>query len=476
MNHRVLIVDDEAVLVDSMARYLSRRGFVVETAADGDEAWERLRTRSFDAVATDIRMPRCDGLALLARMRDAGCSEPAIVMSAHHGFEPVVAAMKAGARDFLRKPVDLGELETVLRRSMAEAQVRQELAYLRARDAGSGEFTTPIGSSVQMRDVRSQVKNLARAASRLTPAATPPFLITGETGTGKGLVARYYHRLVSAGDAPFIEVNCTNLQPTLVESELFGHERGAFTDAKVARKGLFEAAEGGTLYLDEIGHLQPGVQGNLLTAIEEKTIRPVGGSVGRPVNVRIVATTNVDLEQAIEDGCFRSDLYFRLSAFQVQLCPLRERRDDIPALASAFLRRFRSKYGGMHRPMSDAVARLLDEYDWPGNVRELKNVLERAVVLAGPSPVDVRHLRGLREEPGRDPASAPESAARSVGVGFRLPDTGIDLDVLADSLMEQALVATGGNITAAARMLGITRSRFRSRRRRRQSGRHATDR
>lgn len=471
MNQRVLIVEDEEVLARSMARFLQRRGFLVETASDGNDAWDRLRAKSFDVVTTDIRMPECDGLELLERMKDEGLTEPAIVMSAHGNFEKVVAAMRLGARDFLRKPVDLEELEVVLRRSMADAQLRHELAYLRRRDAEACEFKEPLGESAAMVEIRDCIRNLGEVASRLAPGEVPPLLITGETGTGKGLLARYFHRLASRQDAPFIEVNCTTLQPMLIASELFGHERGAFTDAKMAKKGLFEAAETGTLYLDEIGHLQPEIQGNLLTAIEEKTIRPVGGREQRHVNVRIVATTNVDLEQSIARRQFRSDLYFRLATFQIKLPPLRDRREDIRQLATALLDQFSVKYGVRDQTIAENAVNLLESYDWPGNVRELKNFLERAVILAGSGSIEARHLQGLVEQrsEAKDGMKAPACPR------FHLPEEGIDLDLLEADLLEQAKAKTKGNVAAAARLLGMTRSRFRSRLRRRRRRRPARE-
>jgi DNA-binding NtrC family response regulator len=465
MTERILIVEDEEVLARSIAQFLSRRGFTVETAPDGEAALERLGKRSFDAVATDIKMPHCDGLQLLTRMKEIGCSEPVIVLSAYGTFEAAVDAMKLGALDFLRKPIDLEQLEVVLRRTISLAQTRRELAYLRQRHAGSEEFPAPIGESAAIRAIRQEVERLAGAARGLDPGESPAVLITGETGTGKGLVVRYYHRLASEDEAPFIEVNCTNLQAGLIESELFGHERGAFTDAKTSRKGLVEAAEGGTLYLDEIGHLDPGIQGNLLTAIEEKTIRRLGGTDTRRVRVRIVASTNADLETAMREGRFRSDLFYRLATFRITVPPLRERNEDIECLAAHFLKRLTTKYGGPPRALGKGTFDLLRSYDWPGNVRELRNILERAVVLAPGVEILPAHLPGLLR-PGRGDGDPTEHPGRLPG-SFLLPEEGIDFEELESRLLDQALVRSAGNVAAAARLLGMSRSRFRYRLKRR---------
>jgi len=455
MSERVLIVDDEQTLARSIAQFLAHRGFSVETAADGEAALACLEQSSFDCVATDMRMPRCDGLELLSRMREAGCTEPVVVMSAHGSFELAVDVMKLGVQDFLRKPVDLNELEAVIRRSISAARMHRELAYLRERDAGAEQSQLPVAESESMRSICAEIGRLALVAQKLEPGDAPPLLITGETGTGKSFLARHFHHLIASdADVPFIEVNCTNLPVGLVDSELFGHERGAFTDAKSSRKGLVEAAEGGSLYLDEIGNLDVGIQGNLLSVIEDKTLRRVGGSDVRRVNVRFVASTNADLEACIDDGRFRSDLFFRLATFRIHVPPLRERREDIGPLADRFLERLSAKYGGM-RQLTDPSRQALGGYDWPGNIREMRNVLERAVVLAPDGKIEPRHLAGVS---GTSHVTQP-----GVATTFALPQEGIDWEKMESDLLDQALDRTGGNLTAAARLLGMSRSRLRYR-------------
>jgi DNA-binding NtrC family response regulator len=397
-------------------------------------------------------------------MKEAGCTEPVVVLSAHGTFEVAVDAMKLGVLDFLRKPVDLNDLEAALRRSISIAQMRRELDYLRDRNSGSDEFPEPIGEAPSMQAIRQEVRRLARVARELGPGDTPPLLITGETGTGKSLLARYFHRRVAEENAPFIEVNCTNLPASLIESELFGHERGAFTDAKTSRKGLVEAAEGGTLYLDEIGHLDPGMQGNLLSAIEEKTIRRVGGTEIRQVKVRFVASTNADLETAIREGRFRSDLFYRLAAFRVELPPLRERGEDIEPLVNHFIERLSAKYGGRQPTISDAGRKLLRDYDWPGNVREMRNILERAVIVCAGGEILPEHLAGI--SPRQHDEAVPERSA--VQETFQLPEEGVDWERLESEILDQALARTDGNLTAAARLLGMSRSRLRYRLKRRE--------
>ena len=457
MSERVLIVEDEPAIAGSIAQFLGRHGFAVETASDGQSALERLEHGSFDCIATDLRMPRLGGVEMIARLREAGCTDPVVVMSAHGSFELAVDVMKLGVQDFLRKPVDLNELEAALRRAIAASRMQRELTYLRDQHSGAAQFPEPVVEAASTRAICAELRRLALVARELAPGDTPPLLITGETGTGKSLLARYFHRLVAAGaDAPFIEVNCTNLPAGLVDSELFGHEKGAFTDARTSRKGLMEAAEGGTLYLDEIGNLDLGIQGNLLSAIEDKTVRRVGGTAVRRVDVRIVASTNADLERAIDDGRFRSDLFFRLATFRIHVPPLCERREDIDVLASHFLERLSQKYAGAPRALTDESRRILRDYDWPGNIREMRNVIERAVVLAPDGVIAPAHLSGIaRPEAARGPEAGP--------CGFVLPESGIDWERMETDLLDQAMRRAGGNLAAAARLLGMSRSRLRYR-------------
>jgi DNA-binding NtrC family response regulator len=460
VSERVLIVEDEPAIARSIAQFLGRHGFAVETAPDGEAALECLERQSFDCIATDIRMPRCDGVELLSRLRNAGCTEPVVVMSAHGSFELAVDVMKLGVQDFLRKPVDLAELEAALRRAISVSRMQRELTYLRDRHAGTEQFPEPVAEAAATRAICAELRRLALVARELEPGEAPPLLITGETGTGKSLLARHFHRLVAAdGDAPFIEVNCTNLPAGLVDSELFGHEKGAFTDARTSRKGLMEAAEGGTLYLDEIGNLDLGIQGNLLSAIEEKTVRRVGGTAVRRVSLRFVASTNADLERCIAAGRFRADLFFRLATFRVHVPPLRERREDIDGLVQHFLERLSLKYGGPRRALDDDSRRILRAYDWPGNIREMRNLLERAVVLAPEGTITPAHLAGIARAHDAGGAAGPPRAAAP----FVLPEDGIDWERMEADLLDQALRRAGGNLAAAARLLGMSRSRLRYR-------------
>ncbi|HZS58119.1 MAG TPA: sigma-54 dependent transcriptional regulator, partial [Gemmatimonadaceae bacterium] len=354
-----------------------------------------------------------------------------------------VDAVKRGAFDYLKKPVDLDELKLLADRARQHAVMRQELSYYRGRTGREAPFAGIVGDSSAMRAVLDRARQVASLDD------VPPILITGETGTGKGLVARSIHATGPRASKPFIEVNCTALPGTLMEAELFGHERGAFTDAKESKIGLFEAAEGGFLFLDEIGDVELSLQGKLLRAIEERVVRRVGGVRDRKVDVRILTATNRDLEKEAQQGRFRKDLYFRLAVIVLRLPALRERGDDVLLLAEAFLRRFSVKYGRDVRRIEAPARDALLAYSWPGNVRELSHVIERAVLWSQGPALDAEHLSLIEPEPARAPGD------RTSG--------GSDLLQAERSMIEQALREAGGNQTKAAQRLGISRDTLRYR-------------
>jgi DNA-binding NtrC family response regulator len=444
----VLVVDDERTLARAIKAFLREAGYEAEVANDGESAVELLPTLRPDVVFADVRLPGISGIDLLRRIREFDPAIPVIMMTAYGTIEGAVEAVKLGAFDYMKKPVDLEELKLLADRARENALLKQELSYYRRRAADESPFAGILGRSPAMLDVMDRVRQVAALSE------TPPVLITGETGTGKGLVARTLHTSGPRAGKPFIDVNCTALPANLMEAELFGYERGAFTDAKESKLGLFEAAEGGFLFLDEVGDLELSLQGKLLHAIEERTVRRVGGIRDRRIDVRIVAATNRDLEQEVQRNQFRDDLYFRLAVILLHLPPLRDRGEDVLLLAEQFLQRFSLKYGKNVHQIDDRARQALLTYTWPGNVRELSHVIERAVLWSRESSLGVEHLAL--------PASNRLEADGSRPKPLADPPNG-DLGQWERSMIERAMRETGGNQTKAAQRLGITRDTLRYR-------------
>ena len=469
----VLIVDDERTLARAIKAFLTESGYEAEVAGDAEQALRLLETMRPDVVFSDVRLPGMNGIELLRRIREFDPAIPVIIMTAHGTIEGAVEAVKLGAFDYLKKPVDLEELRLLADRARENSQLKQELSYYRRRDAARDTpIAGVIGESPAIRAVLDQARQIAALDE------TPPVLITGETGTGKGLVARTIHGASPRASKPFIEVNCTAIPGTLMEAELFGHERGAFTDAKESRMGLFEAAAGGFLFLDEVGDVELSLQGKLLKAVEERTVRRVGGIRDRQIDVRILAATNRDLERDAQRDHFRRDLYFRLAVIILHLPPLRERGSDILQLAQHYLERFNAKYGKQVRQIDPRARDLMLSYPWPGNVRELSHVIERAVLWSRGPTLDPEHLSlvtplGSAAEPAtsgveaRAAASAapaqPPAPASNTGETTTLPLPGMDLESWERSMIEQALREASGNQTRAAQRLGISRDTLRYR-------------
>jgi len=451
----ILIVDDERTLARAVRAFLQESGYEAEVAGDAEQALGLLETLRPDVVFSDVRLPGMSGIELLRRIREFDPALPVVIMTAYGTIEGAVEAVKLGAFDYIKKPVDLEELKLLAERAREHSQMRQELSYYRRRAAREVPFADVIGESPGLRAVLDQARQIAALDE------TPPVLITGETGTGKGLVARTIHASSPRGSRPFIEVNCTALPATLMEAELFGHERGAFTDAKESKLGLFEAAEGGFLFLDEVGDIELALQGKLLKAVEERTVRRVGGIRDRKIDVRILAATNRDLERETERERFRRDLYFRLAVILLRMPPLRERGEDILFLANHFLNRFRSKYGKEASRFDPRARDLLLAYPWPGNVRELSHVIERAVLWSRGPVLDVDHLS--LSTPAPAPETAPREPTPAAAEAAALPAAGMDLEQWERSIIEQALRESEGNQTRAAQRLGISRDTLRYR-------------
>jgi len=460
----VLIVDDEQTLARSAKAFLADHGYDAEVATSGEKAMELLENLQPDVVFADVRLPGMSGLDLLKRIREFDPVIPVIMVTAYGSIEGAVEAVKLGAFDYVKKPVDLEELKLLADRARENRLLRQELSYYRRRATRDVGFPAMLGESPVIRAVLERARQIAALDE------APPVLLTGETGTGKGLLARAIHASGPRAMKPFIEVNCTALPATLMEAELFGYERGAFTDAKESKPGLVEAAEGGFLFLDEIGDVDLSVQGKLLRAIEERAVRRVGSVRERKIDFRIVAATNRDLEREARQERFRKDLYFRLAVIVLDVPPLRERGSDVLLLTEHFLRSFNAKYGKVVREMSAAARDLLLSYPWPGNVRELSHVIERAVLWSRGPTLDIEHLAvtsptgvGSADHgasrasgsPGGEPGAAPAAAA--------LPPPGVDLAQWEKSVIERALREAGGNQTKAAQRLGISRDTLRYR-------------
>jgi two-component system, NtrC family, response regulator AtoC len=461
----VLIVDDERTLARAVKAFLAEAGYEAEVAGDGEQALELLPRLRPDVVFTDVRLPGMSGIDLLRRIREFDPAIPVIIMTAYGTIEGAVEAVKLGAFDYMKKPVDLEELKLLADRARENALLKQELSYYRRRAANEVPFAGILGNSPVMRAVMDQVRQVAALDE------APPILITGETGTGKGLVARTLHSSGRRAGKPFIEVNCTALPASLMEAELFGYERGAFTDAKESKIGLFEAAESGFLFLDEVGDLELSLQGKLLRAIEERTVRRVGGIRDRRIDVRILAATNRDLEREVQRSQFRGDLYFRLAVILLHLPPLRERGEDALLLAEHFLQRFSAKYGKDVRRLDARARDVLLSYPWPGNVRELSHVIERAVLWSHESTLNVDNLSltapmGIephRANRTREPLEQTPQSTDGPVVTSELPPQGVDLGQWERSMIERAMQEAGGNQTKAAQRLGITRDTLRYR-------------
>lgn len=441
----VLVVDDERTLARAIKGYLDEAGYDTTVAHDAESALGMLERLRPDVVFTDVQLPGMNGIDFLRKVREFDPAISVCVMTAFGTIEGAVEAVKLGAFDYLKKPLDLEEMRLIAARARENSQLRQELSWYRKKAAADAPVAGVVGRSPVMRAV------LERALQVAALDETPPVLITGETGTGKGLVARTIHTAGPRATRPFIDVNCTALPANLMEAELFGYERGAFTDAKESKLGLFEAAEGGFLFLDEIGDLELALQGKLLRAIEDRTVRRVGGIRDRKINVRILAATNRDLERDAQQDHFRKDLYFRLAVILLRLPPLRERGDDVLLLADHFIRAYSAKYGRHVTAITDAARHDLMTYPWPGNVRELSHVIERAVLWSQGAELDSEHLSLVMPADGVTAVTGPAGPAA------------LDLGGAERTLIERALAEAQGNQTRAAQLLGITRDTLRYR-------------
>jgi two-component system response regulator PilR (NtrC family) len=443
---RLLIVDDEESLLDMLCLLFGDQGYEVRRANSVEQARERLAGEDFDLVLCDILMPDGNGLELLREIKAESPRTAVIMMTAYTSSQSAIEAMKMGAYNYVSKPFNVDELKVLAAGALEKTGLEAENVYLRRELEQKYQFSNIVGRSPKMQEVFSLVKRVAQTLSTV--------LIEGESGTGKELIARAIHFSGPRAAHRFLSINCGALPENLLESELFGHERGAFTGAVRDKKGLFQEADGGTLFLDEIGEMTPPMQVKLLRSLQDKHIRRVGGNREIPVDVRIIAASNRNLRQGIEVGEFREDLYYRINVIPIQLPPLRQRREDIALLVDYFIKKYSDELGMEPKAISMEALQVLESYDWPGNVRELENTLERALALSnsahlttGDLPAQIR--RGSRRTPE----------------AVELPEEGLDLEAHLDDirrhLMEQALERSGGVQTQAAELLGMTFRSFR---------------
>ena len=442
---RILVVDDEENMVHFLTKLLRAEGFEVEGVRTGEAALDRLRAGPFELVLTDLKLPDTDGIEILKAARELHPEAVVILITAYGTIESAIEAMRAGAYDYVTKPFRASEILQVVEKALERVHLRREVTQLRQAVAERFGFASLVGKSAKMQEVYTQIEKVA--------AARGAVLIQGESGTGKELVAKAIHFNSPRKSGPFVVIDCAAIPESLQESELFGHERGAFTGAIATKKGLFEEAHGGTLFLDEVSELAPGLQAKLLRALQDGEIRRVGGTKTLHVDARVIAATNRDLAAEVREGAFREDLFYRLNVFPIFLPPLRERREDLPLLVDHFLDRLGQESGTPPKRLSPEALRAMMAYPWPGNVRELEHALERAALLSEGETMTARDVPAEILAP-KDELTVmipPDSAA-----GFKETMARLIRDAEV-RLIRRALAQSGGNRTEAARLLGISR-------------------
>jgi DNA-binding NtrC family response regulator len=476
-NEKVLIVDDEKLIRWSVRRQLDEWGYTAIEAESGTGGLAQIRAETPDLILLDVRLPDLSGIEVLREIKQNNLSIPVIMITGDPQLDDIKTAIKLGALDFIKKPLDFDELQITLANAIDRSRLRSERDSLRDEVRKHSGYHEVVGKSPRMLDLMNFVRKVA-------VSETSTVLIQGESGTGKDLVAKAIHYDSVRNDKPFVTINCSAIPETLMEAELFGHERGAFTDAKAQKKGLFEVADGGTLFLDEIGELSTYLQAKLLRALEDQTIRRIGGVKDIGVDIRVIAASNRDLEQGVRDGTFRQDLFYRLSIIPIFIPPLRHRKEDVLPLVEFFIERYNFRFRKMVKGITQETRELLLQYDWPGNVRELKNAVERAMILEEsefirPTYLPIQ-LTGTQGYDTAMPMSVPlgESTEGHVMVSstaaswrplpsgrmipmLELPKAGTSLEEVERELVGLALKQTAGNQTHAAKLLDISRDALR---------------
>ena len=466
-SEKVLIVDDEKLVRWTLRQKCEEWGYRVLEADNGTAALRVAHNESPDLVLLDVRLPDASGIDILEQIKKAGDARAVIMITADPQLDDVKTALKLGAYDFVGKPLDFDELSVAVKNALETTRLRTEVESLRGEVRRRAGYHNVIGVSAKMADLLGFVSKIA--ASEATT-----ILVQGESGTGKDLIAKAIHYQSRRQDKPFVAINCSAIPETLMEAELFGHERGAFTDAKTMKKGLFEMADGGTLFLDEIGELSPLLQAKLLRVLEDQVIRRVGGVRDMQVDVRVIAASNRDLERAVKENTFRQDLYYRLAIISLFLPPLRERKDDIMPLVEYFIDRYNRKFRKSVEGITDDTRKLLMKYDWPGNVRELKNAVERAMILEDANVLRPDYLPFAVAQQQAAYTAFEMSSGNTNGGSIEtelpdgrslpkltIPEGGTSLEEVERALVEMAMAQAGGNQTHAARLLDISRDALR---------------
>lgn len=446
---KILVIDDEKLLRWSLEQNLSKEGYTVFTAEKGLEGLSIYKEEMPDVTLLDIHLPDVSGITVLEGIKELNHNAIVIMITAFGDVQTAVKTIKLGAYDFLEKPFNMEKLKILVSKALETVSLRREVSQFRHQVSSKFGFDNFIGQSDEMKKIFNLLGKIA-----LSDAST--VLLEGESGTGKDMCAKVIHYQSSRADKPFMEINCTTLPDTLVESELFGYEKGAFTDAKATKKGLFEMASGGTVYLDEIGDMVPATQAKLLKVIENKTFKRIGGTQDIKVDLRIITATNKNIQEEVRKGNFREDLFYRLKVIPITLPPLRERSDDVLALAKYFINQFNTEFKKNVKGFGKETAKCFLEYPWPGNVRELKNVIERAMILENEEHILPAHLP-LE-------LTSKEIMTQNVkGIEIKIPPGGIDIEGVEKELIRQALDITRGNQTKAAKLLNLTRDTLRYR-------------
>ena len=455
---KILIVEDEKLIRWSLEKHLSQKGYTVFTAESGEEGIKLFEANHPEVVFVDNKLPNMQGLDVILKLKSLDDEAIIVFMTAFGSIETAVNAMKAGATEYVNKPFAFEEIEVILENIKNKISIIKEIQLLRRQQKGVVTFDHIIGETVLFKQIIQLSKKIARTKSTT-------ILLLGESGTGKDMFAHAIHNESTRNDKPFVTINCSSLPESLLESELFGHEKGAFTDARQLKKGLFEIAEGGTVFLDEIGEINQATQIKLLGVLENRVVRRLGGTVNIPVDIRIIAATNRDLIKAVDEKSFREDLYYRLKVFQLTLPSLRERKEDIPNLAKYFIGYFNNQFQKNITNMSNSVRQLLMMYSWPGNIRELRNVIERAVILENMSTLQAESLPGEIVSLAENIISSipisnetyikrekPQSAYEII-----IPPEGLSLYEVEKQIIIQALQKSDNNQTKTSKLLGISR-------------------